>query len=661
LAQGFFAQGIVTGSCIRSSRLLLHELILKVLDTMVCSQVGKDARVNQKRGHKNAVAINVQIVEAAQRQDLHSLLRTIDKHLFRMNIVNLSTAVHRVAKLASVSPDMPQDLPLIGQLFEAIAKALQQANVKQLKPQSVSNIIWALASMQVVHMPVVELCMQFFEKNLSSFKPFEFTTTLWALAKLRTFEPRRFPSMKSMLDAGAEHLMKRAQQFQFRCLSMIAWSYATSQEFNAQLFDLLGAQLTRKPSDGCGQELSLTAWAFGTAGICHRALFDTLTVRAIEQVDTFKPQELSNLIWGCASSGFFHQELFSTILAGAKKKKLESQHLANILWAFSRANPDSRDSTFVRKAHFDLLPQCIQQFDSFKPEEVASVALSTAKAFGRDALRDRLKRGHQAPSKKDISLCPPPLVVAFFKLVNRWIVAKKDVVPMRVLVTVIETYSRTCRLSLDEEDSHFFVFVAQELLLRLPSCTSELLIRIFQLFSVGEPASVPGMPAIMKPLATSLSQKSRSFSKSNLKDLSNTFTPDMGWDCKSNFELLSHLDAEACKTSAPVGLASRTHCEVPKEGNESNSETLSEVGSTQPTDEPSSDSEDQGSSASWDSGNGTSDHLNWLPPQADGKTIFLCTVKNTFIDVVEQDEEQNCHRRSCSAPAHYGRVRCMDN
>mmetsp|Transcript_108487 Transcript_108487/g.203660 ORF Transcript_108487/g.203660 Transcript_108487/m.203660 type:complete len:586 (-) Transcript_108487:128-1885(-) len=563
---------------------------------------------------KNVLVINKQIIEAAQKHDLQQLLWTISKHLLDMNLVNLSTALHRVAKLANNSSATHVILgqcSVVHQLLEAIVVQLQKESVLHVKPQSLSNILWALASLQIVSKPIIQLCLHISEQSLASFKPFEVSTTLWALAKLKTLGPGTFPSIKSMFDAAALHLAKHVKQFEFRCLSMIAWSYATSQEFNAQFFCFLGTYLAQKVAVGCGQELSLTAWAFGTAGIRHQELFDALTGKALHQMDVFKPQELSNLVWGCASCNYFHQELFAAVLSSAKQKKLGSQHLANILWAFSRASPDL---TIIRNAHFVLLPQCMEHLDVFKPEEISSVALSTAKAFGRDSAVDSMKKPNRARPTWNLQTCPaPPLVLKFFKRLVRCALARSGALPGQVLVNILETYSRVCRLPVDAEDCALFLDLAHAVVLRMSSLSPDWLLRICRLFTVGELSGIPGKAVVIQPLVACVAQSFGYLGKEH---------EGFGFD------------------------------------------VFSEAGSAQPTDEPAS-SEDKESCVSWDSEEVGSDLLS---PKSSSSSAWngghnsslLASVKNTFLHFhVDDPDEQHggggARRRASSAP---GRCDC---
>lgn len=576
---------------------------------------------NQINKPKNAVALNHQIVEAARRDDLGALLITIERHLPNMNLVNLCTAVHRVAKLASNHSNSQvrvNSLPVVHQLFDAALAILSRTRLEQVKAQSVSNILWALATIQMVNGPLIDLCMQVFEATLDRFKPFEFSTTLWALAKLGTFEPGRFASMKPLLDIAAEHLSKQAPQFEFRCLSMVAWCYATAQEYNIQLFEFLGTQLAWKASSGCGQELSLTAWAFGTAGVQHPALFEALAAKAFQQMSMFKPQELSNLIWGFASSGFYHCELFEAVLVAARQTKLSSQHLANILWSFSKAAPDSK---CTRDAHMILLPLCMQQLNLFKSEEVASVALSTAKAFGRDSLRDRMRRTRPAQAAKESPERSSILLMAFFRQLAEWISARIRTVPTRVLVTTAETFSRVCQLPLGNEDSYFLLTVAGELMCRMPSLNHELQGRIFQLFTVGEAATVTGMLHVIQQCHVKHPKSSRS------------------------------------QASEDASKASDMKCY--------------EVESVQPTDEPPSDTEDRESSTSWESEEGSfgcinspSHKMSTMPScgtKQNHEFMSKCSVKNTFLHFNMDDRSEDiavgsARWRAHSAPVFRGSI-----
>jgi len=161
---------------------------------------------------------------------------------------------------------------------------------------------------------------------------------------------------------------------------MTVWAFATARRHDERLFHgLAGPMLPMIHGANC-QELANAAWAFSTAGCRHDRLFTELAQKALQQLGGFKPQELSNMLWAFAASGFFYEEFFVSAARAAQFLELQAQQLANVLWALTRVRPRHHAT---QAAVLALLPRCIWLLDTFKPQELSSVALATAKSFGR--------------------------------------------------------------------------------------------------------------------------------------------------------------------------------------------------------------------------------------------------------------------------------------
>ncbi|OLP78860.1 hypothetical protein AK812_SmicGene40919 [Symbiodinium microadriaticum] len=227
---------------------------------------------------------------ASPASELRQLLESWENLRPQMNLVNLSTAIHRVAKIAGSDPWQQAQLrknPSLNTLLNSVCTALLNVvEATEVQPQSVSNassagclagVLWAVQA---------------------QFKSFELSTTLWALAKLGSMEV--WISMFGHNSMGFCHVKVQKSYCTFR--------------------------------------------------------FNELAEQALRRLEEFKPQEtedvsvggeeISNMLWGFATNSFFHEDL-------------QSQHLANILWAFARVR-------------LSFLPLCTKQLQSFKPQAVGN-------------------------------------------------------------------------------------------------------------------------------------------------------------------------------------------------------------------------------------------------------------------------------------------------
>ncbi|CAE7373425.1 unnamed protein product [Symbiodinium sp. CCMP2456] len=358
-------------------------------------------------------------------------MSVIMQHLPQMNLVNLSTAIHRVAKIAGSDPWQQAQLrknPSLNTLLNSVCTALNVVEATEVQPQSVSNVVWSLATLRIVHRPLLQVISLVCISNMAQFKSFELSTTLWALAKLGSMEDAA-PVDKAVFYAAATHIHNNVKEFGFRCLATTAWAFATSRQRHARLFRSMAAAMLPAAAGANCQEMANTAWAFGTADFHDDALFNELAEQALHRLEEFKPQEISNMLWGFATNSFFHEAFYARAAVVAQRMELQSQHLANILWAFARVRPKH---ALTQQTVLSLLPLCTKQLQSFKPQEVSSTLLASAKAVGNS---DEL-----APAPATLESFSPE-VLDFFHACLPWVVARMREFSEQSLANSVSAYA----------------------------------------------------------------------------------------------------------------------------------------------------------------------------------------------------------------------------
>lgn len=394
---------------------------------------GKGAAGRKPRGGRGGTHpwINSQIIQASDGRDVHHLMSVIMQHLPQMNLVNLSTAIHRVAKIAGSDPWQQAQLrknPSLNTLLNSVCTALNVVEATEVQPQSVSNVVWSLATLRIVHRPLLQVISLVCISNMAQFKSFELSTTLWALAKLGSMEDAA-PVDKAVFYAAATHIHNNVKEFGFRCLATTAWAFATSRQRHARLFRSMAAAMLPAAAGANCQEMANTAWAFGTADFHDDALFNELAEQALHRLEEFKPQEISNMLWGFATNSFFHEAFYARAALVAQQMELQSQHLANILWAFARVRPKH---ALTQQTVLSLLPLCTKQLQSFKPQEVSSTLLASAKAVGNS---DEL-----APAPATLESFSPE-VLDFFHACLPWVVARMREFSEQSLANSVSAYA----------------------------------------------------------------------------------------------------------------------------------------------------------------------------------------------------------------------------
>lgn len=328
--------------------------------------------------------INQQIILASDTGNLNQLVATVEAHLLEMNLVNLSTALHRLARMTQTDYSVQMQLrrTLMPNILVSLREALKRAVYSASPPrsQALSNITWALASMQLPDIQCIELLAKQTTEQLGDFKHFELSTTLWAFAKLGSIDVAVHKYVFPVFATASEYIVACLDKFTFRGLVMTLWAFATARQHDARLFRVVAAHLLPNLHTANCQELANTAWSFTTAGVHKERLFSRIAEEAIPRLAEFKPQELSSILWSFAAIGFCQEAFFEAAAVVVRGMQLQAQQLANILWAFTRARA-RQPST--QQAVLALLPRCTELIKTFKPQELASVSLAAAKSFGR--------------------------------------------------------------------------------------------------------------------------------------------------------------------------------------------------------------------------------------------------------------------------------------
>jgi len=325
--------------------------------------------------------INSQIITVSESGNLMELATTIEAYVSQMNLVNISTAFHRIARLWTTSEDQEAAMTVKGVVQALIHQAntvLARASASGTKPsaQALANITWAMVTLNAMDENLLQAIATPAQGQVRNFKPFELSTILWSYAKLSTLNPDACSCARPLFEAAASCVPGLLEEFTLRCLVTIVWSYATFRRKEEALFQSIGDHLiSQVHTANCG-ELANTAWAYGLLQIQHERLFQELARRATVRLQDFKQQEVAGIMWGFAANNFFQAAFFNNASLAAQRLVLTPQQLTNILWALTRRK--CRQSS-LQSAVMALLPAATRQLDRFSMPEIAICSLAAAK------------------------------------------------------------------------------------------------------------------------------------------------------------------------------------------------------------------------------------------------------------------------------------------
>eukprot|EP00435_Cladocopium_sp_Y103_P038229 s2351_g10.t1 len=145
------------------------------------------------------VRLNKQLMQArrGRKRNIFTLVRT---QIHQMNAVNLSTAIHRIARLGG-----PGENDTV--VVEALLNVIEEQTWRELAHHDDSMtagcatiVAWSCASLQVFQHDLFGALIQVVELGLTTCKDFEVTNLLWACAQLVKHLPIAFKASKGGLD-----------------------------------------------------------------------------------------------------------------------------------------------------------------------------------------------------------------------------------------------------------------------------------------------------------------------------------------------------------------------------------------------------------------------------------------------------------------------------
>jgi len=345
------------------------------------------------------VRLNAKICQVSDKGTIGDLLGLVSVHLVEMNCVNLTTLLHRVARMAKKTQSISvvaehTNFKLIRARIESelLEQTRQQLNIP---PQSVvfnapgaktdslprcwATIAWCYATLQVCDVKAYECIAHLATAHLTGFKTFELANLLWGFAKVGLPAPRLF-------EEAAKHIPSMSMLFSPVSISTIVWAYVTLlSRPPAALLKRLASTFLERIEDAESQEIANMCWSLATAKMAKPHVFQMLGHAAVQKLRSFNVQELANTAWAFSRAGLRHNDFFTALRQlfaereGSLAPKFHAQGLANLLWALAKQVALGVPCSMVFSVAVALLPVGRTIMKQLKPQEFSCVLWSVAK------------------------------------------------------------------------------------------------------------------------------------------------------------------------------------------------------------------------------------------------------------------------------------------
>lgn len=355
-------------------------------------------KISQQAKH-----INSRICQAADKSDTQGLLDFVAARQAELTVVNISTALHKLARLVKGNPDeiLAGDARVVTFNRAARIKLAQQAedaDDRKAYPRCWATIAWAYGTLPWRGPEVTAILKHISRLSVPctmSFRPFEFTNLLWGFAKVGLMDTPVFQSANAFIEENIKN-------FSESNLSTLLWAFATVQYAPSTMLYRIAEEFVNQLPKGEATpvELSNLVWALASSKLHPKArIIKEVGKHAVMRMNHFKAQELSITAWSISRLGHRHDEFFfaaaSRLMASPSlREQLHPQGVANTLWAFERHwSLGTRIRAHLVKALHMMLPICLRCFDSFKSQELVSVLRAISKMnvlWGMSQEADRL-------------------------------------------------------------------------------------------------------------------------------------------------------------------------------------------------------------------------------------------------------------------------------
>ncbi|CAK0839161.1 unnamed protein product, partial [Prorocentrum cordatum] len=366
------------------------------VEHLEAQQGGRPAGEPEGRATRtNAKHINAALVKAADVGDISGLLNIAAANLNDMTCVNISTALHKLARLARdgrvVSASDHRFAALHARTEWELCRQVREGSNAEVLPRCWSTIAWAYGKIQAEGIEATGIFNALSQLSLpymDRFHPFELTNLIWGFAKMQAPNFRLF-------QAAQQHVLGCVSQFSAANLSTVAWACVTARRWQCNVLQQIAEEFVRQlPAAQANRqvspvEISNLMWSLATASVQVGGLVpETVGDVALQLLGEFKIQELSITTWAFSRLDIRHDRLFAAAAwhvqhSPGLQQQVHSQGVANLLWAFEKQKGmGSAASQQLEAAVYVLLPACRRLLPQLKQQEFACVF----RALGRMGL-----------------------------------------------------------------------------------------------------------------------------------------------------------------------------------------------------------------------------------------------------------------------------------
>jgi len=356
---------------------------------------------------------------------------------------------------------------------------------------------------------------------IAAFKPFEFSSMLWAFAKFdHVMEPPKWMMVK-LFEGAAEEIVSRTEQFSFRCLLMVAWAFVTVRHGDHALFlRLTEAMMPSLQSARC-MEIVKIAWVLSVTGIQEERLFHALASNAEMRIGSFKACELSKLLCYFINCNFLYNDFLLKAAHALQVLVLKSNQVVTLCAALVRAMPRQPN---LKTVLLVLLPNFTEALAGLRQDEFVHVVWAATLCLREGKCTEQLPAQGQVDVEAIATELAPAQVTTFFAVAQHQAWKHLPTFSGEELAHLAQAFSAVhCRF-----DTQLLQEVAQEAANRFGEINTEALLSLLQsLLAAGNAIC----KTVLQPFYVEIAKRLEGMQKQQKAALSLICAESLGLQC----------------------------------------------------------------------------------------------------------------------------------
>eukprot|EP00930_Biecheleria_cincta_P032531 TRINITY_DN22577_c0_g1_i1.p1 TRINITY_DN22577_c0_g1~~TRINITY_DN22577_c0_g1_i1.p1 ORF type:complete len:422 (-),score=79.49 TRINITY_DN22577_c0_g1_i1:302-1567(-) len=275
--------------------------------------------------------INKKLIKASSKGGICAILAIVSEKVMYMNGVNLSTALHRIAKSCASPKTEPAPALEVNEVhahpgFRLLLQRIRlaaEASVRQsqhntgssnllLPTDSIGIIVWSLACLNIQDLELLDSLAKLAVRDLTCFRPFQAVNVIWGFAKL-----------------------------------------GVAKQFPRLFHETFMRVHSREPGSFSPHSLAMAAWVFTKAELCNQEVFESLEAELRPQSQQLNAQALADVCWALAEQKIaLPREISLALVADAILDRMDDEQLCNVL---SATMTSSATNSNTRRNHPELL------------------------------------------------------------------------------------------------------------------------------------------------------------------------------------------------------------------------------------------------------------------------------------------------------------------